>query len=92
MGQQDIWFLRVRADELLHGLLFKAREGLLRLGVDATEAAQWLSVIEGRLFRRQTGAIWQKRWVERHGADMQAMTLAYLECQESGLPVHEWPM
>jgi hypothetical protein len=88
-----IGYHQMKAAELLQQILLpKAREGLLILGVDAAEVDQWLGVIEGRLSRLQTGASWQRRWVERHGHDMQALTAAYLENQQTGQPVYEWPL
>jgi hypothetical protein len=71
-------------------LLPQAREGLLSLGVDPDEVANWLGVIEQRITTGRTGAVWQRQWVERHGPDMGALTQAYLERQASGAPVHEW--
>jgi len=82
---------QINAAELLHKVLLpRARTGLAMLGVDALEIEQWLGVIEGRLAKRQTGASWQRAWVERNGSDMQGLTLAYLDHQQSGRPVHEW--
>jgi hypothetical protein len=71
-------------------LLPQAREGLLSLGVDRDEVNNWLGIIEQRIETGRTGAAWQRQWVERYGPDMGALTQAYLECQESGVPVHEW--
>jgi len=87
------WFggRRIGADALLgETLLPLARQGLARLGVERDEIEQWLGIIAGRLATRHTGARWQRAWVQRHGADMQGLTQAYLEHQQSGLPVHEW--
>jgi len=77
---------------LMDDLLPRARRGLLDLGIDTSEADLWLGIIEGRLRTGQTGAVWQRAWVERRGADLQAMTAAYLERQQSGRPVHEWTL
>jgi hypothetical protein len=82
---------QINVVDLMHKVLLpRARAGLVLLGVDAREIEQWLGVIEGRLARRQTGASWQRAWVERYGQDMSGLTLAYLEHQQSGQPVHEW--
>jgi hypothetical protein len=78
------------AQILTDDLLPRARSGLLELGIDASETDLWLGVIEGRVRSGRTGSAWQRAWVERHGPDMTALTAAYLECQQSGLPVHEW--
>ena len=77
--------------EILHGqLLPAARSGLERLGINGPEIHFWLGIIEERLRTGQTGAAWQRAFVARHGPDMEQLARAYLERQESGLPVHEW--
>jgi gamma-glutamyl:cysteine ligase YbdK (ATP-grasp superfamily) len=75
---------------LLDELLPRARQGLLDLDIDVSEADLWLGIIEGRLRTGQTGAAWQREWVKHEGADFEALTAAYLERQQSGRPVHEW--
>jgi hypothetical protein len=77
---------------LAHDLLPRARQGLLDLGISKSEADIWLGIIEGRLRSGQTGATWQRAWVERNGADLEALTAAYLERQQSGRCVHEWTL
>jgi hypothetical protein len=79
---------RVLVDELLP----RARQGLIDLDIDDSEADLWLGIIEGRLRTGQTGAAWQRAWVEHEGADFEALTAAYLERQQSGRPVHEWTL
>ena len=82
---------RVNVVQLFNQVLLpKARLGLQRLNVDREEIGQWLDIIQGRLDRKQTGAVWQRAWVKRHGNDKQALVQAYLEYQQSGRPVHEW--
>jgi len=73
-------------------LLPRARRGLLGLGIDAAEVDHWLGVITARLEAGRTGAAWQRAYVARHGADMAALTAAYLERQQGGRPVHEWAL
>jgi hypothetical protein len=81
----------IEARSLLVKLLLpKARAGLANLGVDASEIDQWLGIIQGRLNNSQTGAVWQRAWVNRYGFDMHGLTQAYLDHQESGQPVHQW--
>jgi hypothetical protein len=79
---------RVLTDDILP----RARRGLQELGIDAAETKQWLGIIEGRVRTGQTGSSWQRAWVRRHGPDMTDLTTAYLERQQTGLPVHEWPL
>jgi hypothetical protein len=71
-------------------LLSQARQGLVVAGVDAQEAAYYLEVIRQRLKSGQTGAVWQKKWVERYGPRWQELTLSYAKHQQSGEPVHSW--
>ena len=78
--------------ELCRRLLPLARKGLEQLGIARGEIERWLSIVDGRLASGQNGAAWQKRWVSRHGADMQALTEAYLLRQDSGQPVHRWTL
>jgi len=79
---------RVLAEELLP----RASRGLTKLGIAATETERWLGIIAGRLRTGQTGSAWQRAWIARHGCDLAALTAAYLKHQESGLPVHQWPL
>jgi hypothetical protein len=82
----------VLAHVLAADLLPRARRGLLDLGIDSGEVGQWLGIIDGRLRTGQTGSAWQRRFVQRHGSDMAALTAAYLERQQAGRPVHEWTL
>lgn len=77
-------------DLLVNELLPEARAGLAWLGIPSAEIEHYLAVIAGRLERDQNGARWQRRWVDRHGRDLAGLTLAYLERQQTGKPVHEW--
>jgi len=82
---------RVGMSELLQReLLPMAREGLDGMGIDRDEIESWLGVMEARVSSGRNGAAWQRAYVRRHGADMEALTQAYLERQRSGAPVHEW--
>ncbi len=84
---------RLEIRELISDILLPlARAGLERLGIDREEAEHWLGVVAARVGSGQNGAGWQRAYVERHGADMQGLTQAYLERQASGLPVHEWDL
>jgi hypothetical protein len=84
---------RVSIRALLTGqLLPQARAGLVSLEIDAADIDRYLGIIEARVRSGQTGSVWQRAWVERHGRDMQAMTHAYRRHQDSGNPVHEWSL
>jgi gamma-glutamyl:cysteine ligase YbdK (ATP-grasp superfamily) len=69
-----------------------ARQGLEMLEIDRNDIDRYLGIIAARVARGQTGTAWQRAWVARHGNDMAAMTNTYRRHQESGLPVHEWPI
>ncbi|MCU7906180.1 MAG: glutamate--cysteine ligase [Candidatus Thiodiazotropha sp. (ex Epidulcina cf. delphinae)] len=89
------WFgwERVRADRLIREqLLPVARQGLGLLEIEPASIDYWLGIIEQRTLHCVNGAGWQRHWVARHGRDLRALTLAYLERQESGMPVHEWSL
>ena len=84
---------RVGVTSLIGDILIPlAREGLGRLGIAPEERRYWLDIIAERVASGRNGAAWQRAYVERHGADMQELTGAYLERQASGLPVHVWPL
>ncbi|MBG7602654.1 MAG: glutamate--cysteine ligase [Gammaproteobacteria bacterium] len=73
-------------------LLDQAQEGLTQAGIDHHEAAYYLNVIRQRLQSGQTGATWQKKWVDRYGPQWQDLTLSYAEHQQSAQPVHRWSL
>lgn len=73
-------------------LLPRARRGLKALGLDDGEILHWLGIIAARLRTGCTGARWQRAWVKQHGCDMVGLTAAYLEQQQTGRPVHAWPL
>ncbi|MDZ7734934.1 MAG: glutamate--cysteine ligase [Gammaproteobacteria bacterium] len=79
-------------DLLLRELLPQSRDGLQQLGISPGDIDHYLGIMEQRIETGRNGAGWQHAWVSRHGRDMQALTLAYQERQESGMPVHEWPL
>jgi gamma-glutamyl:cysteine ligase YbdK (ATP-grasp superfamily) len=79
----------IAADRLLLDILIpSARAGLADFGV--TDTRGYLDVIEQRVRRRQTGAVWQRKALAARSGDLYAMMAAYCEGQRSGAPVHEW--
>lgn len=76
----------------LQKLLPVAKRGLARMGLSPQEAGRWLGIVRDRLESRQTGARWQRAWVESRGRDFNGLTQAYREHQQSDLPVHEWTL
>ena len=77
---------------LLDEILPRAARGLQNLKVDDTLARELLAVIDARARTGQTGAVWQRRFVERHGPDWAALTQAYRDRQQSNEPVHSWTL
>ncbi len=75
---------------ILDYILPMARNGLSQSGVSRQDIDYYLGIIEQRTKSGQNGANWQRRYVDKYGKDMHALTLAYEKNQQSGLPVHEW--
>ena len=75
---------------LLEELLPLARRGLQALEIDEADVTEYLDIIAARVTNGRTGADWQQGFLARHGSDFTALTLAYLDRQRSGRPVHEW--
>lgn len=79
------------ASELLsEELLPMAESGLVQLGIAVSDVQKYLAIIRQRLETGTNGARWQRAFVSKHGRDMLALTQAYFQQQNSGLPVHEW--
>lgn len=79
-----------RMDELLQHLLPLARLGLERIDCSREDIDDYISVIEGRISKGQTGAAWQLGYLENSSNDLNKMLQRYLVNQRSGNPVHEW--
>jgi gamma-glutamyl:cysteine ligase YbdK (ATP-grasp superfamily) len=86
------------AAKLVAELVPAARHGLLQAGVAAAEADGLLEVISARAASGQTGAVWQRATLaaakRRHDPEraLAIMLNHYLQCAETGLPVHTWPI
>ncbi|MDX1735547.1 MAG: glutamate--cysteine ligase [Halioglobus sp.] len=83
---------------IIEQLLPLARQGLQRISIQEAEAAHYLGVIERRLERRRSGAIWQR---ERLAALEQEQTLTtalhnmleeFIRYSADNMPVAEWPL
>lgn len=82
---------RVSAQRLLADVLLPAADrGLRDLGVAATEVDHYLGIAAARVRDAQTGAAWQRAHVAAYGPNSAGLLRAYLERQDSGVPVHEW--
>ena len=86
------------AAKLVADLVPAARCGLLQVGVTAAEADGLLEVISARAASGQTGAVWQRATLaaarRRHDPEraLAIMLDRYLQCADTGLPVHTWPV
>jgi len=77
-------------DLLQNQLLDQAEQGLQSLGLDQVDIKRYIGVIRARVQNEQTGAIWQREYMHRYQCDMQSLTAAYHERQQSGEAVHTW--
>jgi gamma-glutamylcysteine synthetase len=73
-------------------LLPLARRGLTALRLEMEDIDRYLGLLRDRLASGQTGSAWQRRYLEIHGGDLFALTAAYHAHQQSGMPVHRWPI
>ena len=86
------------AAKLVAELVPAARQGLVQAGVTAEEADGLLKVISARAASGQTGAAWQRATLaaaERRHDRQRALAIMfdrYLQCAETGLPIHTWPI
>jgi gamma-glutamyl:cysteine ligase YbdK (ATP-grasp superfamily) len=86
------------AAKLVAELVPAARQGLLQADVTPAEADTLLDVISARAATGQTGAVWQRATLaaaeRRHGRQraLAVMLDRYLQCADTGLPVHTWPL
>ncbi|MBD1389298.1 glutamate--cysteine ligase [Neiella sp. HB171785] len=86
----------VPVDGLLEQMLPIAHRGLLERGIDASEVAYYLTLIEQRLAFKQTGATWQvamTKMLERDHDRRDALRLMlqrYIELSASNTPVAQW--
>ncbi len=71
-------------------LLPMAKDGLSALGVDRADISYYLTIIEQRLNSGQTGADWQRKYLQTHQCNMQELVKVYIDRQQSGKAVHEW--
>jgi len=88
------------AELVLRRLLPLAAEGLDAWGIDGSDSARLLDIIERRCVLGTNGAAWQvgtfrelyeERRMERFDA-LREMTLRYRELMHGNEPVHTWPL
>lgn len=95
LNAQAVWLDGERVgigNLLLEELLPLARRGLLAFGITPADCDHYLGIVRQRIEHNQNGANWQREFVKRHGLDMHGLTDAYLACQNTGAPVHGWPL
>ena len=79
-------------------LLPLARQGLDAIGVSAPESSRYLGVIEQRLARHQTGAIWQQHTLAKLRqrlpleAALHELLEVFIRHSMDNRPVAEWPL
>jgi gamma-glutamyl:cysteine ligase YbdK (ATP-grasp superfamily) len=84
--------------EIIEKLLPVAQQGLDAIGVPAEESARYLGVIEHRLARRQTGAIWQQKTLEKlkqrmpRDAALHELLEVFIRHSLDNQPVAEWEL
>jgi hypothetical protein len=94
------WLDGVQTDArtlLLDELIPQAVHALKQLGIDRDEAEHYLGIVRSRVAGGQTGAAWQRAFMDKSGAektqrDFLLLSAAYLREQRSGKPVHEWDL
>ncbi len=79
-------------DLCLNKLIPMAKEGLFMLGLDRSESAYYIDIIQERVKSGQNGACWQKAFVAKYGDDSRSLMSAYMKNAESGKPVNQWPI
>lgn len=83
---------------ILEHLLPQARAGLKESGIASEDIDRYLGVIEERARCGQTGAQWMLRSLRTtansgtRDLSLRALTEAILEQQQTGVPVHAWPV
>jgi len=75
---------------LLEQLVPLASYGLDLLDIAAEDRDRYLGIVRERIRNACTGSNWQRAYLRRHNCDMQALTEAYYERQQTGTPVHDW--
>lgn len=77
-------------DLIIEKLLPLAHQGLTSLGISIEDSDKYLGIIHDRVKSGQNGSTWQRSFIQKHGHDMTQLTRAYINNQNSGVPVHQW--
>ena len=90
-----------REQDIMHVIetvLPLARQGLAGIGLAPPEIDRYLGVIEERLERRQSGAVWQRRKLAQlkqrldHNAALHELLECFIGHSAENLPVAQWPL
>lgn len=101
LGSQLTWIdgKSRRASRLIaEELLPRARNGLVRAGIDACDVDRFLGVIDDRIRTERTGAQWMIDSLEKMdrrakmNVRMRSLTAAMKANQEASLPLHKWDL
>lgn len=82
--------------EVIYSLLPTAKEGLKEIGISDSESTLYLNIIKQRLDEKMTGAIWQKRTLDKLEESLdkkdacRQLVLSYFENCKTCLPVAQW--
>lgn len=83
---------------ILEELLSRAAKGLADVGIDAADIEKYLGVVEARVGMERTGAKWMLESVAamdrraKQNVRLRSLTAAMKTNQETGEPVHRWPL
>lgn len=73
-------------------LIPNAEEGLRHMKIAEEDIMLYMGIIKQRVHNEQHGANWLRRYKEKYACSMQQLTAAYAEQQNTGKPVHTWPV
>ncbi|HEC28818.1 MAG TPA: glutamate--cysteine ligase [Gammaproteobacteria bacterium] len=73
-------------------LLAAAERGLYQMELSGDDISLYMGILNERVDKGQHGASWQRQYVKKHHCDMQTLTAAYAEHQQTGEPVHLWSL
>lgn len=77
---------------VLGDLLPRAETGLRYFGLAEADISRYLGIIERRTASGLTGSEWQRRFITRHPKSFTALAREYFHRQNTGEPVHQWPL
>ncbi|HEY8561111.1 MAG TPA: CBS domain-containing protein [Pyrinomonadaceae bacterium] len=83
---------------ILEELLPRARRGLGTAQIDRADIDRYLGILEARVRQEKTGASWMLESLAAMDKDAKAnvrlrtLTAAMVKNQETGAPLHEWPL